>query len=93
MSGQPAWRMTRLGIGRSFQRTDLLRSLTVLENVRLAAQAAVRLPAIKMLRSAASETAIIKAARRHSSALALRTPRAVLPGSCLTENSVSSKSP
>ena len=63
VSGQPAWRMTRLGIGRSFQRTNLLRSLTVLENVRLAAQAAAGLPAIKMLRSATSETAIIEAAR------------------------------
>src|SRR5262249_7333429 len=34
VAGQPAWRMTRLGIGRSFQRTDIFPSLTVLENVR-----------------------------------------------------------
>jgi branched-chain amino acid transport system ATP-binding protein len=35
----PAWRRARLGIGRSFQRTNLLRDMTVFENARLAAQA------------------------------------------------------
>jgi len=39
VAGEPAWRMTRLGIGRSFQRTNIFLSLSVLENVRLAAQA------------------------------------------------------
>jgi branched-chain amino acid transport system ATP-binding protein len=39
VTGQPAWRMTRMGVGRSFQRTNIFSSLTVLENVRLAAQA------------------------------------------------------
>jgi branched-chain amino acid transport system ATP-binding protein len=38
VGGQPAWRMTRLGIGRSFQRTNIFASLSVLENVRLAVQ-------------------------------------------------------
>lgn len=35
----PMWRRTRAGIGRSFQRVDVLAPLTVLENVRLAVQA------------------------------------------------------
>src|SRR5690606_6249311 len=63
VSGEPAWRMTRLGIGRSLQRTNLLRSLTVLENVRLAAQAAAGLPPSRLLRSAARDSAVIAAAR------------------------------
>jgi branched-chain amino acid transport system ATP-binding protein len=39
VAGEPAWRMTALGIGRSFQRINIFPSLTVLENVRLAVQA------------------------------------------------------
>ena len=39
IGGEPAWRLARLGIGRSFQRTNIFHSLSVLENVRLAAQA------------------------------------------------------
>jgi branched-chain amino acid transport system ATP-binding protein len=39
VTGEPAWRMTALGIGRSFQRINIFGSLTVLENVRLAVQA------------------------------------------------------
>ena len=39
VAGEPAWRMTRLGVGRSFQRTNIFASLSVLENARLAAQA------------------------------------------------------
>ena len=35
-----AWKRTRAGVARSFQRTNIFLSLTVLENVRLAAQAA-----------------------------------------------------
>src|SRR6478609_9069960 len=42
VAGEPAWRMTGLGIGRSFQRTNIFASLTVLENVRLAVQALER---------------------------------------------------
>jgi branched-chain amino acid transport system ATP-binding protein len=37
----PAWRRSRSGIGRSFQRTNLFPAMTVLENVRLAAQGSV----------------------------------------------------
>lgn len=36
----PDWRRSRAGIGRSFQRTNLFPTMTVLENVRLAAQGA-----------------------------------------------------
>ena len=39
VAGEPSWRMTHLGIGRSFQRTNLLGPATVLENVRLGIQA------------------------------------------------------
>ncbi|MCS6931785.1 MAG: ABC transporter ATP-binding protein [Acetobacteraceae bacterium] len=40
VTGWPAWRIARAGIGRSFQKTNLMRDLSVFENVRLAAQAA-----------------------------------------------------
>src|SRR5262245_8495269 len=39
VAGEPAWRMSCLGVGRSFQRTNIFASLSVLENVRLAVQA------------------------------------------------------
>ena len=46
--------MPHLGVARSFQRTNILASLTVLENARLAVQA-VALPARRLLRHPASE--------------------------------------
>ncbi len=54
-TGWPAWRFARAGVGRSFQRTNVLREMTVGENVRLAAQVACT-PVRRLLRSAASET-------------------------------------
>src|SRR5690606_18020715 len=39
ITGEPVFRRARLGLARSFQITSLFPSLTVLENVRLAAQA------------------------------------------------------
>jgi branched-chain amino acid transport system ATP-binding protein len=39
VAGEPAWRMSRLGVGRSFQRSNIFAPLSVLENVRLAVQA------------------------------------------------------
>jgi len=63
ISGEPAWRMTRLGIGRSFQRTNVLNALSVLENVRLAAQAVSGLPASRLFRPASREPELIEAAR------------------------------
>ncbi len=50
ISTWPAWRRAKAGIGRSFQRTNVMRDMTVLENARLSAQA--RLP-IGLLKSAA----------------------------------------
>lgn len=63
IAGEPAWRMTHLGIGRSFQRTNVLKALSVLENVRLAAQAVSGLPASRLFRPAARESELIEAAR------------------------------
>jgi branched-chain amino acid transport system ATP-binding protein len=42
VAGEPPWRMTTLGIGRSFQRINIFATLTALENVRLAVQAVSR---------------------------------------------------
>jgi branched-chain amino acid transport system ATP-binding protein len=39
VTGWPSWRLAQAGIGRSFQRTNVMREMSVLENVRLAAQA------------------------------------------------------
>lgn len=36
VTGWPNWRIARCGVGRSFQRTNLMPALTVLENARLA---------------------------------------------------------
>src|SRR5262249_24391702 len=33
VAGEPVWRMARLGVGRSFQRTNIFLPLSVLENV------------------------------------------------------------
>ena len=61
VAGEPPWRMTHLGVGRSFQRTNIFPSLSVLENVRLAAQAIGR--ARNPFRRAARETHLIDKAR------------------------------
>ena len=58
ISAWPAWRRGHAGVGRTFQRTNVMRDMTVLENARLAAQARVR---IGLMRSA-SNTAIVKTA-------------------------------
>jgi len=39
VTGLPSWQMAHLGVARSFQRTNIFKPLTVMENVRLAAQA------------------------------------------------------
>jgi branched-chain amino acid transport system ATP-binding protein len=54
----PQHARTHLGLARSFQRTNILASLTVLENVRLAAQA-VALPARSLLARPESATAVV----------------------------------
>jgi branched-chain amino acid transport system permease protein len=52
ISADPAWKRGSLGIGRTFQRTNVMRDMTVLENARLAAQARA---SIGLLRSAATD--------------------------------------
>src|SRR5262245_3967723 len=61
VTGAPAWRMPQLGIGRSFQRTNIFSSLTVLENVRLAVQA-VSLPAGRLWRRPEREPTLVESA-------------------------------
>jgi ABC-type branched-subunit amino acid transport system ATPase component len=63
VAGEPAWRMTGLGVGRSFQRTNIFASLTVLENVRLAVQAVSAFPR-RLLREVSRETVLIERAER-----------------------------
>lgn len=62
VTGWPSWRLARAGIGRSFQRTNVLPRMTVLENARLAAQARLT-PARRLLRPAAAEDGPLGAAR------------------------------
>ena len=61
VAGWPNWRFARAGVGRSFQRTNVLRDMSVRENVRLAAQARLT-PARRLLRAAAAEHAPTDAA-------------------------------
>jgi branched-chain amino acid transport system ATP-binding protein len=58
ITGARASAMTRLGLGRSFQRTNIFTSLTVLENVRLAAQA-VDLTPRRLMKPAVREQGLI----------------------------------
>ncbi|MDX2202144.1 MAG: ABC transporter ATP-binding protein [Hyphomicrobiaceae bacterium] len=60
IGGEPAWRRTRAGIGRSFQRTNVFPTLSALENVRLAAQAVA--PAGNLLRPASRARELIATA-------------------------------
>src|SRR5262249_40326595 len=62
VAGEPAWRMRRLGVGRSFQRTNIFAPLSVLENVRLAVQAVS--PSLNPL---AAATVAVLAARAEAS--------------------------
>jgi branched-chain amino acid transport system ATP-binding protein len=39
IAGLPAWKIARLGIGRSYQRTNIFKDLSVIENLALAVQA------------------------------------------------------
>ena len=62
VAGLSAHRMAQLGIGRSYQKTNILRELSVLENVRLAAQARHG-RAGHLLRAAGREIALVEHAR------------------------------
>jgi branched-chain amino acid transport system ATP-binding protein len=59
----PAWRRARRGLGRSFQRSNLLIGMTVFENARLAAQAGAFAPR-RWLRAAARDAGPIAEAER-----------------------------
>jgi branched-chain amino acid transport system ATP-binding protein len=63
VTGTRPWQMARLGVSRSFQRTNILKSLSVLENVRLGVQA-VKLPVRAILSAPSSNASLIEAARR-----------------------------
>jgi branched-chain amino acid transport system ATP-binding protein len=63
VAGEPPWRMTGLGVGRSFQRTNIFASLTMLENVRLAVQAVSASPR-HLLREVSRETMLIERAEQ-----------------------------
>jgi len=63
VAGEPPWRMAEAGIGRSFQRTNIFDTLSVLENVRLAAQARHGRTGLGLMRRASRETALIEKAR------------------------------
>ena len=60
VAGLPAHRMARLGIGRSYQKTNILKSLPALENARLAAQA--RQGGARLFRRAAGARDLLRAA-------------------------------
>jgi branched-chain amino acid transport system ATP-binding protein len=61
ITGTSAFKMPALGVARSFQRTNILKTLTVLENVRLAAQA-VMLNASSVLRAPHSQPQLVERA-------------------------------
>jgi branched-chain amino acid transport system ATP-binding protein len=63
ITGTRPWEMPRLGVSRSFQRTNILKTLSVLENVRLGVQA-VKLSARAILSAPHTKTSLIEAARR-----------------------------
>ncbi len=78
----PVFRRARAGIGRSFQRTNLLREATVFENARLAAQAAVFAPR-RWLRAAARDAEPIERAGLALDRVGLAA-RAALPAGSLS---------
>ena len=79
ITGTPAWRMPHLGVARSFQRTNILRTLTVLENVRLAAQS-VRLPARRVLGTPGRARDLVDAAAAALERVGLRGTEAAVAG-------------
>lgn len=68
----PSWRFARAGVGRSFQRTNVLKPMTVRENVRLAAQARIT-PLRRYLQVVTGEHAPTEAAEAALSRVGLQT--------------------
>ena len=79
ITGTPPWEMPRLGVARSFQRTNIMKSLSVLENVRLGVQA-VKLPARAILRTPARQAFLVEAARRALDRVGLGTHEQAVAG-------------
>ena len=79
VTGTPAWRMVHLGVARSFQRTNILKSLSVLENVRLAAQA-VHLSARSLWRSPARADRLVEKAHEALRRVGLQETTAKIAG-------------
>jgi branched-chain amino acid transport system ATP-binding protein len=69
VTGWSNWRIARSGVGRSFQRNNLMPQMTVLENARLAAQAFT--PTRYLLRALRREDASVAAARAALSRMGL----------------------
>jgi branched-chain amino acid transport system ATP-binding protein len=61
VTGWSNWRIARSGVGRSFQHTNLMPEMTVFENARLAAQAAM--PPRHLMRRLRRDDATVTAAR------------------------------
>lgn len=79
ITAQSDWRRARAGIGRSFQRTNLMPDMTVQENVRLSAQAAlVRGRGLLRVTDPACEHAAVTALRRVGLAHAVDQPARTL---------------
>ena len=93
VAGEPAWRLARLGVGRSFQRTNIFAPLTVLENVRLAAQAVERRPAQPAAGTRTSATDLVDKAQAALQRVGLADSERALPARCRTASSASSRSP
>ena len=71
--------MTRLGVARSFQRTNIFRHLSVLENVRLAVQAREATPK-RLWQLADRESGIIEGARHSLARVGLSSAEARAAG-------------
>lgn len=79
ITGTRPWEMPRLGVSRSFQRTNILRTLSVLENVRLGVQA-VKLSARAILSAPRTKTSLIEAARRALNRVGLSAHETTISG-------------
>ena len=76
VSGLPPHRIAQLGVGRSYQRTNIFMGFSAFENCRLAAQS--RLPSsMRFIRSASSYREINQAAERALEVCGLETRREV----------------
>ena len=93
VAGEPAWRMTGLGVGRSFQRTNIFATLTVLENVRLAVQAVEYVAAAPPAATLHAKRGLIERAERALHRVGLAEAARASPAPSRTASSASSRSP